>query len=718
MGLFTSFATGFIEGSVQKMKDEADAQAKERELVAAEQERYGGYLLDYLKTDDPQAGIAQMFAKRAGINTDFSYLANTMNDVENTTAFGRGKNAVLFNWNYSDKKLGESAGMNLRDYQSVLSNPELRNDYLSKFQANPSAAKQFLGTVDSHLIQYEQDFHFKNSGKDQTGTIKSPVYTDFSNFKNVISFADELRTSMGIDGVAAEYRVIQGAINTQTKGAGLEANQIFVKTDSGSDGRFTGAVMDIGEDEKLFLDTLAADKGFIDGNHMLYNMDDFMYEEGGGTANVNLLLAQTKRLSDAGALKMLNAVGADDDTENNVAQILFGKNGVSPKGDLPKMMAAVLPLIPEPREFRVSGTVVPDVNGTKFMEARGIDVADLKNKYTFGKKATQLQELIINNIQDGKVKLGFAGMMQRIGIGITGPGGQLNQLFGDVPVDELEEGTSYKTLQETTAAVLGKYNIDIEGALGETQTAAIQLAYAQARAVDSNGRLSDNDFKIQLDQILGSGLFQNTNVQVSSLKTLNKQFKQVVEDSEFYVNMANRSITSKEAKMFEANVVIQRARERDRAMKAGRFDSTSVVTATTFKQMQEQGMEFTNAPYAQEGFEYFRNNNGQLVERNVRDDSARVVTDVSSVSQFYTMGQGVNKPTQQEQTPPQNKPEEAPAEPAENTTTGAGLIPAKNFAGNPPPFQDGFYIIDGKKHRRIESTGPSGNLEPFYKEVK
>lgn len=476
--------------------------------------------------------------------------------------------------------------------------------------------------------------------------------------------------------------------------------------------------MDIGEDEKFFLDTLAADKGFIDSNHMLYNMDDFMYEEGGGISNVNLLIAQTKRLSDAGALKMLNSVGADDATENNVAQILFGKNGVSPKGELSKMMSAVLPLIPEPREFRVSGTVVPDVNGTKFMEARGIDVADITNKYTFGKKATQLQELIINNIQDGKVKLGFAGMMQRIGIGIAGPGGQLNQLFGDVPVDELEEGTSYKTLQETTAAVLSKYKIDVEGALGETQTAAIQLAYAQARAVDSNGRLSDNDFKIQLDQILGSGLFQNTNVQVASLKTLNKQFKQVVEDSEFYVNMANRDISSKEAKMFEANVIIQRARERDRAMKAGNIDSTSVVTAKTFKQMLEQGSTFTPAPFAREGFEYFRNQDSQLIERTIRDDSARVITDMSSVSQFYTMGKGVNQAAQQDSTPPQNKPEEPSPQPQEQTPTSTGLIPAKNFAGNPPAFQDGFYIIDGKKYRRIESKGSSGNLEPFYKEVK
>lgn len=718
MGMFASFATGFLEGQVDKSRIEAENEKAEEEAKAAERERYGNMLMDYLKTADPDQKVAEMFASKAGMMIDFSNLSNIMADAEDTTVFGRGNNAVRFNWNYSDKNLTDSAEMNLRDYQAALSNPEMRNDYLRKFQNNPAAAKQFIGTLDSYLLQYEQDFHFGKSGRDASGTIASPVYTNFSNFNNVVSFVDELRTGLGIDGVAAEYRVIQGAINTQTKGAGLKANQIFVKTGTGQDGRFTGAVMDVGEEEKLFLDTLAAEKGFIDGSHMLYNMDDFMYEEGGGTSNVNLLISQTKRLSDAGALKMLNAVGADDDTENNVSQILFGKNGISPKGNLSKMMSAILPLIPEPIEFRVSGTKVPSVNGTKFMEARGIDVADITNKYTFGKKATQLQELIINNIQDSKVKLGFAGLMQRIGIGLAGPGGQFNQLFGNVPVDELEEGTSYKTLQDTTAAVMKKYGLDIESALGETQTAAIQLAYAQARAVDSNGRLSDNDFKIQLDQILGSGLFQNTNVQVASLKTLNRQFKEVVEDSEFYVNMANRDIDTKEAKMFEANVIIQRARERDRAMKAANIDSTSVVTATTFKQMQEQGMQFTNAPYAQEGFEYFRNQNGQLVERTIRDDSARVVTDIASLSQFYTMGQGVNKQAQQEQTPPQSKPEEAPANPAAETTTGTGLIPAKNFAGNPPPFQDGFYIIDGKKHRRIESKGPSGNLEPFYKEVK
>jgi hypothetical protein len=68
-----------------------------------------------------------------------------------------------------------------------------------------------------------------------------------------------------------------------------------------------------------------------------------------------------------------------------------------------------------------------------------------------------------------------------------------------------------------------------------------------------------------------------------------------------------------------------------------------------------------------------------------------------------------------------------PATPAEQPATApvvvpkqnnSQLIPASRFAGQNLVREGGFTIIDGKKYRMIESKGPSGNLEPFYKEVK
>lgn len=745
MGMFAAFAQGMLQGysdvaKERRAKEIADAEAKaaaaeslrdynleldkynldvqEHELAKSKAD--GEFILGLVKENalDFSDPAAQSFFKQRGLE-GLIPLVNKMDDAENTTVFGQGKNAVTFPWNYDEKTSTDFAEMNLRDYQKILSSPDMRADYMSKFAENPDAAKAWLGTLDGLLVQFEQDFHFKNSGQDSvTGAMTSPVYTDFAQYKNVISFADELRTGMGLEGVAAEHRVVEAVINTQTKGQGLKPNQIFVKTADTSAG-FTGGIMEVSEEERLFLDGLASDKGYVDTNHMLFSMDEFMYEEGGGTSNVTLLLDRTRQLYDAGALKMLNSLGADNDTENNVAELIFGTDGISPKGDLPEIMSAILPLIPEPREFRVAGTEVPLVNGKTFMENRGIDVDELSNKNEFAKKAVELNDIIVNNLEDGKVKLGFAGLMQKVGIGIGGPGGQLNQLFGDVPVDSLEEGTTYQSLQAATEEVLGKYSISVEGALGETQVAAIQLAYAQARAVDGNGRLSDADFKIQLDTILGSGLFQNVNVQISSLKTLHRQFSRVVEDSEFYVSMASEDIGPKQAKMFEANRIIERARKRDRTKKAANIaGDTSLTVASTFADMQKQGMTFTDAPYKEEGFKYYRNQNNQLVRVSDRDDTARVITDINSISSFYVMPNASNQAPVQNEQPVDNATAEQPVEqPTAEVTTG-NLIPARQFAGNPPPFQDGFYIINGKKHTRIESTGPSGKPEPFYKEVR
>ena len=727
MGVGYAFIGGFLQGTVDKKREQQAALQKEQELKAEAQKNAGSQFFEAVEAGfDINSPFMQTLGTQAGF--DMANIGNMVQKVDDTTMFGSGRNGVRFNFNYSDENVSERATRTLGDLQMTFSNPESRAEYFQKFMNNPAAAQQFINTVDMHMTQYSQDFYFNNSGRDeQTRTIKSPVFTDYSIYGDVVGFTDELKASLGVEGPSQQFRVVQAAINNQTEGKGLAENQVFVKTEQ-SGQQFTGTVYTLsdgeqGKAEKLFLDALAEKKGYVDANHMMYNMDDFMYGDD-AQQNVNLLLNQTRQLSEAGALDMLKGVGADQDTENTVAEILFGKNGVAPKGDPAKLMSAVLPLIPDPQEFRVPGVQTPPVNGKAFMEARGVDVDDLKNKNEFGKKAVELQTLIISNIEDGKVKLGFAGAMQRIAIGLAGPGGQFDQLFSNVPVDQLEEDTNYRTLQATASEVFAKYGIDVAQTLGETQTAAIQLAYAQARAVDSNGRLSDADFKIQLDQILSTNLFQNTNVQIGSLRTLQKQFTRVVEDSQFYVDMSTRDITKKEAKMFEANKIIERARERSRALKAADTTTGAVPVAQTFTQMQEQGINLKDAPYTRDGYKYYRDDSQQIVERDLKTDTVRLVTDTSEIRQYFSRKpsgeSNADKPGEVAGTAAQQPAEvpEAQQAPAGTSPTAASLIPASKFAGNQPRFQDGFYVIDGKNYNRVEREGPSGKLEPFYEEAK
>jgi hypothetical protein len=230
------------------------------------------------------------------------------------------------------------------------------------------------------------------------------------------------------------------------------------------------------------------------------------------------------------------------------------------------------------------------------------------------------------------------------------------------------------------------------------------------------------DLKIQLDQILASGLFANKNVNLGSLKLLNTQFTRVLEDNVFYAGMVDRDIEPKEAKMFEANIIINRARARHRAKQTVGTNSTSAASGGTYTQQVEGGATFTPATrYVQPDYEFFRGSNGVLFKRNIKDDSMMRVQDPQKFYVATPAGQPAI-PAGQPATPA-----EQPATPAEQPATApvvvpkqnnSQLIPASRFAGQNLAREGGFTIIDGKKYRMIESKGPSGNLEPFYKEVK
>ena len=645
MSVGMSLLTGFLQGTVEKQKEKALLDQARIQKEGELQKEAGANFFKAVESGfDPNSPFVQNLGLQAGF--DMNNLVLNFEESEDTTVFGRGKNSISFKFNNAGENIKESSGRNLRDFQGVFSSPEQYENYMEQMIGNTDAAEQYLGSVNRDLIQFGRNFFLTSSIKDDsTGKIGTPVHTDFSDFEDVLRFNEDLTERLGLGEGTKEMAIITSAISASTKNKGLGDNQIFIRTNT-QEGQFAGEVYDLsvgdaGIKEKQFLKQLAISRGYKDENHMLYNMADIT-NGSDFAANLNTLLTHTKTLSEAGAIDLLGTSTRDKKVE--VATIL---KDVAPSGDTALMLNAILPLIPKQPQFRVKGIERAKVDGTTYMTGIGKDVKQILTRNEFAIVSEKLARRIKENITmtNGKasVKIGFAGFLQELGLTTVGEGGQISQIF-NLGVDEFDQGgdgvaaTTRESLEKIAMGVLQKQGV--AGRIGETQLAMIQLAYARARAVDSNGRLSDNDFKIQMQAIAGVGLLQNTDIAIGKLEGVIAESVQMREETQFYVDMSTRQIGEKEAREFIAyERIVQPAKKIIRNQQASSLNVSGTVAAGNANN-EAQALTMADLPELQDkradkGVFYTKNTDTKVFYINSGDKKGYYVQD--SNGYFYNV---------------------------------------------------------------------------------
>jgi len=124
-----------------------------------------------------------------------------------------------------------------------------------------------------------------------------------------------------------------------------------------------------------------------------------------------------------------------------------------------------------------------------------------------------------------KIRLsdGLVEEMYKLGFGIFGTGGQLSQLAEQLSGSSDD---SAEMFSNTLQRVFNKTSLD---ELGKIEALKIELAFTLARAADPSGRLSNQDFEVQLRRLGTTGIFTNIASQISAIET-------VLEDTENLVN--------------------------------------------------------------------------------------------------------------------------------------------------------------------------------------
>ena len=212
--------------------------------------------------------------------------------------------------------------------------------------------------------------------------------------------------------------------------------------------------------------------------------------------------------------------------------------------------------------------------------------------------------------------------------------------------------------------------------------------------------ISDADFKIQLDQLIGQGLFANQNVILSKLRTRRTQMANLSAETEFFTNFAGKRVGSRELKMIDGyNGIISQSNKIFRASANTRNNNSSVGnTSDSFEALTKKGHLQLIPAFTQQGYEFYQDtNNMRLLRRNLEDNSLVNIQGITAYRQENPDFQYVSS-----NLPP--KPKD-PAEPVEDvpqtmtgkqiTAAGIDLLPTVTINGDTYErglFTEGDYI--------------------------
>lgn len=730
MGIGASLALGFIKGV-----NSARIERTEQEKLAQEKllERRGNLttmISDFVKDEklDGKAAAHLEVLNMQGVLTEamiFNAVVD-LNDEDKGQVFGD----LMYDWDPIASSFGDTAEYNLQNFHQLWSNPQTYDQHLAYLTLqNPDEGTRMLDVLDGHIIQAKQNVFLGSPVSETTGQ-RVPVYTDLSQYEAAVKMRDDLEKVLSTNAPSSDVvNLMQDKAVFENDNGPLSSNQAFVRT--GNEGGVVTIGTEIGNIEGMvtdqktgaeLVDTLAAKFGFANRDVFLSNVAANGYYKNEPAKNIALFLKNSTRLYNAGALDMVLEMGAGDETAQKVAQVLYK---VSPDDDLATQVAALLPLMPDPKERSgmVQGLSGAPTTGAEYMEAlgygKGEDIrARFENAEEYVELIEELQQLA--DIENPTfVATGLAGLAQRVGVGIYAQGQQMTALFNSFdPSTDLKEGTTSDDLFATAQKVFAEEaGIDVTAAykIGQYDSLALYLAIKGARAADPSGRLSNQDFETQLRLLVGNSILDGQLSRKARLDTARDRFVKLRDNTEFYYNMLDEIIDDRGKRMFDAYDVIKEARPFRPRDDAATVTPSTLLTGNAFQQKYPQAevsdefmpIEGKTIWYDPSSLGYWIQDNQSGQVRKARVDELMVQSPA---------------PTSTDQTtsePAVESPDTATVETPTSATPDTTLIPGAQFAGQVrKPLGGGTFSFgdDPTKYKEVTKV-VNGQEQLFYQKV-
>jgi hypothetical protein len=574
-------AQGFMEGKVERAKFDRETEAAENERRDELAKEAAKGFADLAAKEGTTPELLRWYANTFGVDTtgvDFAEMVNMVEDTANTTRLGQIK--LPFTVDFGDEKSVFNAVNQMEQY--LVQNRDSFVNMMNSDRDTKLAAQSFIGSL------YNQNnlfHHNKFSKTNDDGVYTNHAYRDYQkglpNFLAITKNLGIVETSnfatlpmqMGDMQLGeGELFIPQSFENGSVSGVIVNAEQL--QQDYNTNGEMLSSLASHHNMEQ------GANQLFVNGDYLTYGQDsgmspnDFYNDEdkmrsvsyGAQLAAAN---AQDMLLLEGGAstavmdetVAILNKVGNGD------AELKYTNE------DVGAMRRAAFTITkPEAKFIGAPPNQQTEVSGVKYATDRKIDVAGFREQASATDEAVEmLREL--RTLQSTYKTTGLSSKVESFVLGVVGQAQQASDLFfsrdnvadPDLFQNNLAEGTDASSLLASAERVMSKDRIQ---QLSRIDALRLTLAAKMARAVDPSGRLSNQDFEIQLERLGQSGLFTTQSGALERLDTVIAEFaNRQKEQEDMRSILAKDRITVEDRRFIRATHLVNTAiRHRKKSM--------------------------------------------------------------------------------------------------------------------------------------------------------
>ena len=532
MSALMSFATGFLNGSVQVQREKAAKEIADKEAKALAQKE----AMDRLATADPtkmSKSVYEYFAAQAGV--PLSDVGNMFNEAGSTQTFGTYNLNLVQEYDYKTMNGFDRSQIFWQSFNNQLSSEQGFQNALSHFKANPRDA-QLLGDAvrtNEYELRVGNVGRQKGKGVEDTGI----QYIDLDGqYGNATRLFDEL----GIKNVSEDAN---RDIASQVIDFDPETEIPVLMNTRQTGGSMVPVAVGIDKNTYSLLAEMSSKTGYGTVQNMItdFSVDaDFRNID---ETNEQFALRQNEILTKAATMYgtgfadyLSNPARMDAATTKGHLDKLAELTG----GDREEQIRIMSLMVKTPantfsraRKYRYSQNNSQSVKaiptGTMFVErVTGLKADDFNEGFAAQEDAVQylnrLQELekeLGEQVGTGWVR-GFAATAKRFGIQLEQGTTTLSNLFSNNnDFSQTASGTNLSDLQATIQLVDPTIKL---ADISESDALKLTLAAKMARAIDPSGRLSNQDFEIQLRR-LGDGAFDTPQDIARKLATVRRDFE-------------------------------------------------------------------------------------------------------------------------------------------------------------------------------------------------
>ena len=510
MSMLVAGITGFLNERVKMGDEERQAQA---DLKTAEAERKKDAMKlvaklvstkDLMTPAFIESGYFQKNLTAAGFKTeDVTGFATKMADVDASFNYG----SVKFqkpNKKWDEDTRGDNqlrAGDTwLRYFNNVFADKQKREELLSELDKNPLAKQKWIGQL-TKFSNYYVDGQLQKKMETGSGDTKfrSPDIMFPVLFNNLPS-----KPAINVDEKVKNAAAERGEIK--------DPSTALVFTFTAPDGEQRKEPFDYTTTELNSITAMATRAGFSDVQEYIKEFPDKIRAE---TAEEAYDILLTSADYHSKGYQQLNLTGGGSEA----MRVSLGNDLKEDFGGDPYLEAqSLLPLVTiredkknesarrkakaNTSQFVVDNTYEVQLAPPEdYFERNKLNRSKIMDQYEASNTALAQLKKLRGFLTDDMTPTGLKAAIQKAGFGIAGESGQIDQFFGN-----LEEGTTSQNLIQG-AIDKGFLSKDVATNLSTIDSLKLSLAAQMARAVDPSGRLSNQDFEIQLQRLGATGLF-------------------------------------------------------------------------------------------------------------------------------------------------------------------------------------------------------------------